>query len=231
MSRTRGGKAGCRLGASLRDRSCAGVLALLVFLAGCSTTYHPQIRPKESRQTVPAIAELHPFEAAPGLRSGHEHYGVVADGVRPAKPSELTEAITEAIRSDLGENRVFTQVVAYHEHPDLVLTGQIGRFYEHYRPQIWTLIPWASQLAWLFGANTYQTDGAVDLTLIALSPDGQVLGRYRDKETFGETLTPNKENGPGVRLNQALTEAVHQIRQQLVENQSALLRAERTQTP
>ena len=53
-------------------------------------------------------------------------------------------------------------------------------------------------------------------TLFVLKATGEILGTYIGKSSFNETFTPTKNHPPaGTFLNRALSEAVHQIQDEL----------------
>jgi len=196
-------------------------LLAMMLVWGCSTKYEPQLTlpPSSFTRSIDAIVELHPLQAAESLRSGHSPYGVVAEDYVNKPPSKMDKAITAEILNEFSSNGVFRRISLYDPHPDLVLTGRIDRFYEHDRRKLWTYVPYYSdKLAGLFRLNTYMSDGEVHLTMMLLKPTGQVVGTYVGRVKFDEDFTPNDELRPGGRLNRAFSEALAQIRDEILSD-------------
>ncbi len=194
-------------------------LVIAAVIAGCSTKYEPQLvlAPAPVLQVIDASVELHPLLAIDELRSGHATYGVLADAYVNKPPSKLTKVITSEILNELSASRVFRQITAYDPHPDLILTGRIERFYEHDRRKIWTYVPYYSdKLAGLFRLNTYMSTGEVNMTMMLLKPTGERVGTYTGLVRFDEDFTPNDEMRPGDRLNRAFSQALEQIRDDMI---------------
>ncbi|MGH7257505.1 MAG: hypothetical protein ACREIM_03945 [Nitrospiraceae bacterium] len=194
-------------------------LVIAAVIAGCSTKYQPQLvlPPAPVLQLIDASVELHPLLATDELRSGHATYGVLADDYVNKPPSKLTKAITSEILDELSTSGVFRQVTTYDPHPDLILTGLIERFYEHDRRKIWTYVPYYSdKLAGLFRLNTYMSTGEVNMTMMLLKPTGEMIGTYTGLVRFDEDFTPNDEMQPGDRLNRAFSQALGQIRDDML---------------
>jgi hypothetical protein len=194
-------------------------LMIAVVMAGCSTKYEPHLvlTPAPVLQVIDVSVELHPLLATDELRSGHATYGVLAEDYINKPPSKLTKAITSEVLDELSTSGIFRQINAYDPHPDLVLTGRIERFYEHDRRKIWTYVPhYSDKLAGLFRLNTYMSTGEVKITIMLLKPTGKMVGTYTGLVRFDEDFTPNDELHPGDRLNRAFSQAVGQIRDDIL---------------
>jgi hypothetical protein len=201
-------------------RSVYGFLTLLI-LAGCSTKYEPQLQlpPATFNRAIDAVVELHPLQAAEGLRTGTTTYGVVAEDYVNRPPSKMSQAITSEILSELSSSGLFRRLTLYDPNPDLVLTGRIEQFHEHDRRKLWTFVPYYSdKLAGLFRLNTYMSSGEVQLTMMLLKPTGELLGTYVGRAKFDEDFTPNEEARPGSRLNRAFGKALAQIRDEMLSD-------------
>jgi len=194
------------------------ILGMILVVSGCSHRYVPDVSLPESPQTIDATVEYHPLETARGLLSGHESFGVVAPSVTTASGRELTGQVEHALIEELSATHVFRRLTPYDPQPDLVLSGRINAFYEHFRPQLWNYAPGAGTIARLLGVNTHVTNGEADLTVLLLKPNGELVKKYTGRSTFRETVTPTKEAPPGERLNRALSEAVQQIRDKIIQD-------------
>ena len=185
-------------------------------LGGCAQHYTPKISLGESPQVIPLRVELHPLKNAP--KAPGQPYGVVAEHVKTVEPGELSVPITEAILQDFRQNYVFQQVDTHVEHPDAILTGTIKTFYETYRPKGWTQVPYAKSAAKLMDVDTYIAITEVDLDLVLRTPDGTRIGTYHGHAAKTDEFTPNKQHPPGAHANWALSEAIHQVRQALLDD-------------
>ena len=76
-------------------------------------------------------------------------------------------------------------------------------------------MPYVAIIAQLLRMKTHVSSGEADLTIFVLKPTGEVLGTYSGKSTFKETFNPTNDVPPGARLNRALSEAVHQIQNEI----------------
>ena len=191
-------------------------LAVVLIVSGCAHRYAPDVSLSDSPETVDAIVEFHSLQTARDLLSGHKSFGVIGPKVKTASGRELTGQVENALLDELSATHVFRRVTSYDPQPNLILSGRINTFYEHYRPQLWTYAPGAGTVARLLRVNTYVTSGEADLTMVLLKPTGELVKAYSGRSSFRETFTPTGELPPGERLNRALTEAVQQIRDQII---------------
>ena len=193
-----------------------GLYALMLLTVGCVTRFVPEVVLPNSPQTIDATAEWHPFDITTAALAGEETFGVLAPRIRTLAPSELKVEVAAAVFEDFARNHVFANIDLHDPQADVIVTGRIDQFYEHYRPKLWTLLPGAGLVGWLFQMNTYASTGVVNLTVILFKPTGEVIGQYPGHSSFDATFRPNAENRPGRRLNQALTQAVQQVRQEML---------------
>ena len=192
--------------------------AIAAIAGGCSTTYTPQLSlpPASVDQSIDAAVELHPLVVSEHIRTGHSKYGVVAEDYKNPPPSKMSEAVTAEILNEFTASRVFRRISTYDPNPELVLTGRIDRFFEHDRRKLWAYVPFSRTVANLFGLNTYMGSGEVHITMKLLNPSGEQLSSYVGQAKFNEDFTPNDETEPGWRLNRAFSEAVKQIREEML---------------
>lgn len=207
---------------SMKAISAPGMLILMLpaiaAIAGCSTTYTPQLSvpPASMDQSIDAAVELHPFVISEDVRTGHSKYGVVAEDYKNPPPSKMTEAVTAEILNEFTASRVFRRISMYDPNPDLILTGRIEQFFVHDRRKLWAYVPFSRKVANFFGANTYMGSGEVHITMKLLNPSGEQLNTYVGHAKFEEDFTPNDETEPGWKLNRAFSEAVKQIREEML---------------
>ena len=199
----------------------------LVSLSGCAQDYSPKVDLSESPATIPIVVELHQFREVPEVRMPGQPYGLVAPGIKMAEPGELTAPITDAVLQDFQRSHVFEHIDTFAEHPDVVLTGTIRKFYEAYRPKVWTRLPYAKAVAKLVEADTHTATAEVDLDIVVLGANGVRIGTYRGHATKTDDFVPSKHNEPGARLNWALSEAVHQVREALLHDERLVTETQR----
>ena len=114
---------------------------------------------------------------------------------------------------------VFSRITRFDPNPDIILSGRITAFHEHYRPQTWAkipgFIPYVGTIAQVFRLKTHVSSGEAKVTLFVLKSTGELFGSYTGQSIFKETFNPTKEVPPGARLNRALSEAIHQIQDEI----------------
>lgn len=191
------------------------LMAVVGLFSGCAQHYTPRIELGESGDTIPIRVELHRFKESPEARMPGQPYGVIAPHVKMGEPGELVGPITEAVLDSFRSDHVFQHIDTYVEDPDAIMTGTIRRCSETYRSKMWTRLPWAKVVAELIDADTYTATAEVDLDIVMLRANGVRIGTYRGHAAKTDDFIPNKQNGPGARLNWALSEAVRQVRQAL----------------
>ncbi|HEU4683305.1 MAG TPA: hypothetical protein VFS39_02220 [Nitrospira sp.] len=203
-------------------RTAVVALALLLpaaVAAGCgSHSYVPDISLAQVRPVIDATAEFHGLYPAPPVLSGQDRFGVEAEQVDKPDVAQLADQVEGELYSELQKTGPFMNLTRYAPQPDVVLTGRIDAFYERYRQRLWTRIPGIGPVADVLDLKTHASSGEADLTLFVLRPDGEVIGRYRGRSSFTETFNPTRQVPPGSRLNRALSHAVRQIQEQIVQD-------------
>jgi hypothetical protein len=197
---------------------CTGALAL----SGCTAVaYQPALTLDKSLVKIRAKAQVEPFvDRSPAADKSKRIGGVSATEARTLAGDLATE-VTNAVLTDFALNGVFQEVGKSVDDPDLLVRGEIRRFYGKAGINTfgWLTYP-AEMLApiWLLGLPVSSTEGAVDIVLTIHRPDGALLGEYHGQATFSDSYSiySSETLAVGTRLNKAFTEAVAQIRAQLV---------------
>ena len=196
-------------------------ISFMVLLAtGCGgPKYVPDITLTQAGPIIDAIAEFHNLYPAYSLLSGRESFGLDAPKAKRIEPSELTRQVESELLRELTVAGVFSRVARFDPNPDVILSGRITALHEHYRPQIWAqipdVLPYVGLIAQLLRMKTHVSSGEAHLTIFVLKPTGEVLGTYTGQSSFNETFNPTNDIPPGARLNRALSEAVHQIQDEI----------------
>jgi hypothetical protein len=211
-------------------RAILCTIALGMFLAGCTTRYTPTLDLEESPRTIPLTVEIHRFIESPDMKVPGRPYGVVASHVEPTILGQLAGPITDAVKDDFRNHHVVDEIETYIDHPDVILTGTIKKFYETYQPKVWAALPGAQAVAKVLQADTHTSKAEADLRIILLKPTGEVIGSYRGHGVTTDDFVPNEQHPPGARLNWAFGEAMRQVREALLhdENINALKKIDAT---
>jgi hypothetical protein len=209
----------------------AYLLGSFILLSGCAQQYTPKVTLGESQETIPLRIELRTLKHSPEPKEPGQAYGVVAEHVKASEPGELSSPITQAILKDFRDNFVFQEIDSHVEDPDAILTGTINTFYERYRPKGWTQVPGVNSLAKLMDVETYTGTTEVDLDLVLRQPNGTRIGTYHGHAEKADEFVPNKENQPGDRLNWALSKAIQQIRQALLNDANVMQYSKKAAIP
>ena len=201
------------------------ICILLTLAGGCrgEQKYVPNITLTKTGSTIDAIAEFHNLYPAHALLSGKKTFGLNAPTAEKVEPSEFTRQVENEFITKLDAAGVFSRVTRFDPNPDIILSGRITALHEYYRPQSWATIkdsvPYGGKIAQLLRLKTHVSSGEVHLTLLVLKSTGEVFGTYTGKSSFKETFTPSKvDPPPGTFLNRALSEAVHQIQDELAHD-------------
>jgi len=206
-----------------KHRILGGVLCTIVlgiFITGCTTRYTPTLDLEESPRTIPLTVEIHRFAESPDMKVPGRPYGVVASDVEPTTAGQLAGPITEAVKDDFRIHHVVEEIETYIDHPDVVLTGTIKKFYETYQPKVWAALPYAKAMAKILQADTYTSKAEADLRVILLKPTGELIGTYRGHGVTTDDFVPNDQYPPGARLNWAFAEAMRQVRDALLRDEN-----------
>jgi hypothetical protein len=205
---------------------------LVIFATGCGgPRYVPDMTLTQTGPIIDAIAEFHNLYPAYALLSGKETFGLDAPKAKPIEPSELTRQIENELVKELDGVGLFSRVTRFDPNPDVILSGQITALHEHYGPQIWgripDVIPYVGMITQILRLKTHVSSGKVHLIVFVLKPTGAVLGKYTGTSTFKETFNPTDDVPPGARLNRALSEAVHQIQDEISHDVQLRVRVSR----
>jgi hypothetical protein len=196
------------------------MFTLIIFTTGCGgPKYIPDITLTNTGPIIDAIAEFHNLYPAYPLLSGKQTFGLDAPKAERVEPGELTSQVESELLKELDAAGIFSRITRFNQNPDVILSGRITALHEHYRPQTWAKIqdffPLVGMVTQTLHLKTHVSSGEAHLTLFVLKTTGEVLGTYTGRSIFEETFNPTKEVPPGARLNRALSEAVHQIQDEI----------------
>jgi hypothetical protein len=213
--------AGCLLGIPLGG----GALMGLGRGSGSETQmlYTPTLKLPESPKTIEAKAQIESFVSKippPDTDSKRGDREVTSAG---SMEGDLAELIRHAILTDFRVNSVFRSVRIHEDQPDVLIQGVIYQFAEH-RSQPWYAhVP----LVRVFLGTRDQVEGGVHLELMVSTSTGHLVGTYQGRSMFPDanqsgTEQERRPRPPGVQLNRAFTEAVRQIREQMLADRELM---------
>jgi hypothetical protein len=212
------------------------VSALLV---GCVTLlysacvpYKPTLHLEDSPHTIPAKVYLEPLRDAspPGDKEDASEQSLSQTSAHLME-GDLTTLVTQAILADFRATSVFQSISPQRENPDLILSGTIHRFYGQVSLPSWLLIPGVKLAVQAFWGIVQGWEGDVDLELTLARSDGQVLSTYRGQARYQEIAQLDHRfwsvplYPAHARLNLAFTDAVSQIREQMLRDRDVLMAA------
>jgi hypothetical protein len=212
----------------LRARSRRLAAALLLPLAGC-VPYTPTLYLEASPATIPVevyVEELR--DATPPEDREASSRASLAQTSASEMDGELAPLVTKAITADFSATGLFRSVASRPDRADLILRGTIRRFHGEVTLPPWMVLPGLSLAAQAFWGLAQQWEGDVELELVALSRDGHTLGAYRGLSRYEEVAAHDRHfwsmpfYPAHIRLNEAFTEAVRQIREQLLKDRERL---------
>jgi hypothetical protein len=210
-----------------------GYLGLGVALAAC-VPYKPTLFLDNSPMTIPAHVLMQPLrdlspadDKEPATRQSYSQTGP------DALEDELNVLVTRAIVAEFNTTAVFHTVAGSTRAPDLILSGTIHRFHGEVTLPSWAMIPGLAWTVNMFWSPVQEREGQVDLELTLATPEGEVVGRYRGCDRYRETAGHDHHYWSmplypaHSRLNQSFTEAVRQIRDQILEDREYIAAAVR----
>ena len=201
------------------------ILIAVLFLSACTAiSYKPALSLGPSPVKIPAKIQVETFVD----RSPSEDKTKRAGGSSVTEPDsmagDLGTEVTNAVIADFLANGVFAEVGRHVERPDAVMTGEIKRFYGRagLNAAGWITLP--INPIWLLGIPMQSSEGGVDLEVSIRRPDGAVVGTYSGRSQFSDWYTMYNQSvwGVGTALNKAFTEAMQQIRDQMIADKGKL---------
>lgn len=205
------------------------------FLLAACVPYKPTLSLEKSPHTIPASVSVQLLrDASPPDDKEDLAEGTVSQ--TKSMEGDLSELVAQAIVADFSATGVFQSIRADQagrrdgDHPDLILSGTIHRFYGQATIPSWLMIPGVGWAVNAFASPAQEWQGAVDLELTVTRPDGQVVGTYRGRAAYQEVAEHDSRYWSmplypaHARLNLAFTEAVQQIRDQMLRDRDRLIK-------
>ena len=203
----------------VRSVGLVALLALALALSACtSISYRPALSLGPSPVKIPAKIQMETFVDQSPSEDKTKRIGGTSATEPDSLAGDLGTEVTNAVIADFLANGVFAEVGKHIQHPDAVMTGQIKRFYGRagLNSTGWITLP--INPIWLLGVPMQSSEGEVDLEVSIRRPDGAVLGTYSGRSQFSDWYTMYNQSmlGVGTALNKCFTQAMQQIRQQII---------------
>lgn len=182
-----------------------------ILLQGCAT-----LNGSVPFKYVPSLATGEPSN----LRVGMEKFvDKRPDDDRSATESinDVDEKVTAKLLEDFRSSQIFTAIdlPVQRENDDLIMQGEIKRFYWKLKPSPIVFIPFIS-IAVYFGAPTYYVDGIAKLDVRFVNPKtGEVVASYDKSSTKAETYSiySFKAGEAGAELAESFRDVSKQIKE------------------
>jgi hypothetical protein len=204
-----------------------GTWFVLVFLSSVSlssctsTTYKPGLSLEKSPVKIKAKAQVEPFVDHSPTTDKERKIGGVSATEPKTLAGDLATEVTNAVVNDFLINGVFQEVGKSVENPDIIVKGEIRKFYGKAGINSfgWLTYP-ANVMApiWLLGLPVNSSEGAVDIGLTIHRQDGALIGEYNGQAKFSDSYSvySGETLAVGTRLNKAFNEAIEKIRAQII---------------
>jgi len=210
----------------MSHRDCLRLFVVIsVFLSGCtSVTYKPGLSLEKSPVKIKAKAQVESFVDHSPATDKDRRIGGVSATEPKTLAGDLATEVTNAVINDFLINGVFQEVGKSVDNPDLIVKGEIRKFYGKAGINSfgWLTYP-ANVMApiWLLGLPVNSSEGAVDIVLTISRPDGTFVGEYAGQAKFSDTYSvySGETLAVGTRLNKAFNEAIEKIRAQILADE------------
>jgi hypothetical protein len=197
-------------------------IVISVFLSGCtSVTYKPGLSLDKSPVKIKAKAQVESFvDHSPAMDKDRRIGGVSATEPKTLAGDLATE-VTNAVINDFLINGVFQEVGKSVDNPDLIVKGEIRKFYGKAGINSFGWLTYPTNFIapiWLLGLPVNSSEGAVDIALTIHRRDGTLIGEYNGQAKFSDSYSvySGETLAVGTRLNKAFNEAIEKIRAQII---------------
>lgn len=208
------------------------VILLTGFLWLCSACvqYKPTLKLEDSTKMIPARVYVQPLkDASPSEDKENAARHSLSQTSTDSMEGDLDVAVTRAILAGFSAASAFTSISDHPNGAELILSGMIYRFYGRISAPTWLLIPGIGLAVQAFWSPIQLWQGEVDLELTLASPNGHILGTYRGRARYEEIAHYDHHYWAmplypaHARLNDAFTEAVRIIREQMLQDRERLM--------
>lgn len=205
-----------------------GFSLIAVLLSSCtSVTYKPSLSLDKSPVKIKAKAQVEPFVDHSPRADKNRRIGGVSATEPKALAGDLTVEVTNAVVNDFLINGVFQEVGKNIDDPDLIVKGEIRRFYGKAGINNFGWLTYPANLMapiWILGLPVNSSEGAVDIVLTISRRDGALIGEYSGQAKFSDSYSvySGETLAVGTRLNKAFNESIEKIRTQILADEQKL---------
>lgn len=206
--------------------------SIILLLAACAVPYKPTLKMEATFQTIPATVLVQSLrDVSPPDDKQDSTEASFSQTSPDMMEGDLSALVTKAVVADFSATGVFQTLHRNQTNPDLILSGTIRRFYGQVSIPSWLRVPWISWAAHAYWVPFQQWEGEVNLEMRISTPEGRVLGTYHGQAEYGQIEGRDHRYWAmplypaHARLNRAFTEAVEQIRGQMLRDREKILAA------
>ena len=195
------------------------LIIVLLFITSCtSISYLPSLTLETSTHTIDAVVQVDNFvDKSPFTDKEKVIFGISLTDENTLV-GNLTTGVTNAVVNDFSMNGVFKRVGKKIDEPDLIIKGEIYRFYGKSKLTSlgWLTIP--INIIWFLGLPIYSFDGEVTIIVSIYSVNGDLLGNYTGKASFseGKSIYNNQMFALPTKVNRIFNQSISQIRDQII---------------
>lgn len=224
------------------------VLLLSVFLyTSCVTiSYTPKVSLDVSSQTIKKSVSVEKFKDLSPIDDREKPFSGLAVTNKESLSNDLDLEVTNAITSDFATNSVFKEISRRVESPDYIMKGEIIRFkgiselstYAKFglgalifSDMLLTatndpifLVGFIPAFSLYFGAPARTNTSLIELKIYLYDLKGNLVGSYTGKSEISNSASMYNNNALAVpsQTNKAFSDAVNQIREQMIQDISKL---------
>ena len=194
------------------------IVALLLFTGCASISYQPTLSLEISTKTIDAVAQVNTFVDKSPFTDKEKLFGGLSITDPNTLVGQLSTEVTNAVVNDFSINGVFKRIAKRIDEPDLIISGEIYRFYGKSKINTlgWVTLP--INLVWYLGLPIYSFDGEVVIVVKIHNVSGDLLGEYTGKAMFSEkkSIYSNQMLALPTKVNRIFSQAILQIRDQII---------------
>jgi len=200
------------------------IISLLLFTGCASISYQPSLSLEMSTKTIDAVVQINTFVDISPFTDKEKVVAGISVTESNTLVGKLSTEVTNAVVNDFSINGVFKKIGKRIDSPDLILSGEIYRFYGKSKINTlgWVTLP--INLLWYFGLPIYSFDGEVLILVKIHNVSGDLLGEYTGKAMFNEkkSIYSNQMLALPTKVNRIFGQAILQIRDQIIADADKL---------
>jgi len=213
--------------------------SLAILIVSCTTiSYVPKVSLDLSPKTINKFVQVDRFtDVSPSDDKMNPFMGLSVTG-QESLASELDLEVTNAVIADFSANRLFEKVGRKVENPNLIIKGEIKRFYGKFQYNAFARVssvmgtvgaigslftPWAAlaclpELVWFFGVPVSTNTSEVVIEMKIYDNNYNLINTYTGKsiDFISASMYRDKSLQVPTMTNKTFTKAIMQIRDQIL---------------